>query len=43
MQGRDPQIERVVVEVLKLLESNPPKMTPAPPREDRTDVELSGT
>ncbi len=36
VQGRDPQIERVVVEVLKLLETNPPKMTPAPPFEDRT-------
>ena len=35
-QGRDPQMERVVEEVLKLLEANPPKMTPAPPREDRT-------
>lgn len=36
MQGRDPQIERVVEEVLKLLESNPSKFTPAPPYEDRT-------
>ncbi len=36
VQGRDPQIERVVEEVLKLLEANPPKMTPAPPFEDRT-------
>jgi len=25
-----------VEEVLKLLEKNPPKMTPAPPLEDRT-------
>ncbi len=36
VQGRDPQIERVVEEVLKLLKANPPKMTPAPPLEDRT-------
>lgn len=36
MQGRDPQVERVVEEVMKLLESNPPMRTPAPPAEDRT-------
>lgn len=36
MQGRDPQMERVVEEVLKLLETNPPMRTPAPPAEDRT-------
>jgi tricorn protease len=36
VQGRDPQIERVVEEVMKLLEANPPLMTPAPPMEDRT-------
>lgn len=36
MQGRDPQIERVVAEVLKLAEKNPGKMTPAPAYEDRT-------
>ncbi len=36
VQGRDPQIEKVVEEVLKLLKTNPPKMTPAPPFEDRT-------
>jgi tricorn protease len=42
MQGRDPQIERVVEEVLKLLETHPPKMTPAPQRENRTAVDLSG-
>jgi len=40
IQGRDPQIERVVEEVLKLLETHPPKMTPAPAREDRTAGEL---
>ena len=36
VQGRDPQIEKVVEEVLVLLKANPPKMTPAPPFEDRT-------
>ena len=36
VQGRDPQIEKVVEEVLRLLKTNPPKMTPAPPFEDRT-------
>ncbi len=36
MEGRDPQIERVVKEVLKNLEANPPAMTPAPAKEDRT-------
>jgi hypothetical protein len=38
MQGRDPQIERVVEEVMNTLEENPdmPKMTPVPPLEDRT-------
>ena len=36
MQGRDPQMERVVQEVLNNLEGNPTEMTPAPPYEDRT-------
>jgi len=36
VQGRDPQIEKVVEEVLKLLKTNPPRKTPAPPLEDRT-------
>lgn len=36
IQGRDPQIEKVVTEVLKLLETNPPRKTKAPPLEDRT-------
>ena len=35
-QGGDPQIERVVEEVMKLLENAPPRMTPAPALEDRT-------
>ena len=41
VQGRDPQIERVVEEVLKLLDQNPPVMTPAPSLEDRTARGLS--
>lgn len=36
MQGRDPQIERVVNEVMQLLQTNPGVYTPAPPLEDRT-------
>ncbi len=36
MQGRDPQLERVVTEVLELLTSDPPRSTPAPPLENRT-------
>lgn len=36
MQGRDPQIERVVEEVLNLMDEQPSDMTPAPPYEDRT-------
>jgi tricorn protease len=35
-EGGDPQIERVVEEVLKLIDEAPPRMTPAPPLEDRT-------
>ena len=41
MQGRDPQLERVVKEVVKLLETQSPEMTPAPAREDRTAVDLN--
>ncbi len=41
VKGRDPQIEKGVEEVLKLLKKNPPKMTPAPPLEDRTARGLS--
>ena len=40
IQGRDPQIERLVEELMKDLENAPPKMTPAPPREDRTAKDL---
>lgn len=36
MQGRDPQMERVVQEVVKMIPSQPSKMTPAPAYEDRT-------
>ncbi|NNF29143.1 MAG: Tricorn protease like protein, partial [Gemmatimonadetes bacterium] len=35
-QGRVPQIERVVQEVMDMLRSNPPVMTPAPDLEDRS-------
>ena len=34
--GRDPQMEKVVIEVLKLLKDETYKMTPAPALEDRT-------
>ena len=40
MQDRDPQLERVVEEVVKLLETQSPEMTPAPEREDRTAGDL---
>jgi tricorn protease len=40
MQDRDPQLERVVKEVVDMLEDWPPKMTPAPEREDRTAGDL---
>ena len=43
MQGRDPQVERVVKEVLELLEKNPPKMTPAPAKEDRSAAGQKGS
>ena len=43
MQGRDPQMERVVEEVLNNLEGNPTEMTPAPPYEDRTVNGLKDT
>ncbi len=36
VQGRDPQMEKVVEEVMKLLVDNPPVITPPPPMEDRT-------
>ena len=42
VQGRDPQIEKVVEEVLKLLETNPPMNVPAPSPEDRTASGLIG-
>ncbi len=41
MQGRDPQMERVVEEVMKMVKANPPKMTPSPKLEDRTAKGLS--
>ncbi|MDN5201891.1 PDZ domain-containing protein [Fulvivirgaceae bacterium BMA10] len=42
VKGRDPQMEKVVEEVLKLLKEKEPKMTPAPAREDRTAEGLNG-
>ena len=36
MQGRDPQMEKVVEEVMKMVKEGNHKMTPAPPLEDRT-------
>ena len=36
VQGRDPQMERVVEEVMKMVKRNPSGQTPAPPLEDRT-------
>ncbi len=41
MQGRDPQMERVVKEVLDLLD-DAPQFTPKPPSEDRTAEGLNG-
>ena len=43
VQGRDPQIEKVVEEVMKLVRANPPKMTPAPALQDRTAGGLRST
>lgn len=36
VQGRDPQMERVVEEVMKLVRTKPFKQTPAPAMQDRT-------
>lgn len=35
-EGRDPQMEKVVEEVMKLLETNPALATPPPAKQDRT-------
>ncbi|MBN2430715.1 MAG: PDZ domain-containing protein, partial [Acidobacteria bacterium] len=35
-RGTDPQLERAVTEVMRLLEQNPPREVPPPPFEDRT-------
>ena len=40
--GRDPQMEKVVEEVLKILTDHPPMHTPPPPMEDRTAEGLKG-
>ncbi len=42
VQGRDPQMERVVKEVLKLVKTKPAMATPAPALEDRTAKGLRG-
>ncbi len=42
VRGRDPQMEKGVEEVLKLLRQKPPRQTPAPPLEDRTAKGLNG-
>lgn len=39
-RGKDPQLERAVQEVAKMLKENPPKFTPAPAYEDRTNKGL---
>ncbi len=36
VQGRDPQMEKVVTEVMKIVNTNPLKRTPPPAKEDRT-------
>jgi tricorn protease len=36
VKGRDPQIEKTVEEVLKLVKTQSSEITPAPPLEDRT-------
>ena len=41
IQGRDPQIEKVVEEVMKLLKEKPGLATPPPPMEDRTATGLN--
>ncbi len=41
MQGRDPQMEKVVEEVMKLVNDSSNKMTPAPKPDDRTARGLS--
>ena len=40
--GRDPQMEKVVEEVLKRLKDHPAMHTPPPPMEDRTAEGLKG-
>ena len=39
-RGKDPQLERAVQEVAKMLKENPPKFMPAPAYEDRTNKGL---
>lgn len=40
VQGRDPQVEKAVEEVMKLMKTRPRRMTPAPAPEDRTAAGL---
>ena len=42
VQGRDPQIERVVQEVMEMVRESPPVMTPAPAPEDRSQRGMAG-
>ncbi|MDX1472472.1 MAG: S41 family peptidase, partial [Flavobacteriaceae bacterium] len=42
MKGRDPQMERVVAEVMKKLPAQAPRQTPPPAMEDRTAKGLTG-
>ena len=42
VKGRDPQMEKVVEEVLKLLNEQTVEMTPAPEPEDRTAAGQNG-
>jgi tricorn protease len=41
VQGSDPQMEKAVEEVMKLLTTTPPLKTPPPPMEDRTAAGLN--
>jgi len=43
MKGTDPQLVRVVKEVMKAVQADSAKMTPAPEREDRTAKALKGS
>ncbi len=36
LNGQDPQLERAIREVMRLIEENPPEFVPKPEFEDRT-------